>query len=146
MSEVIKSVSGEATVTATTGTTRAAYISREESLRLKGYELMLHIVKSGRPIFVIPLKNFGQPDAGYGLFIWSKDGEEMNIQKFHIGMDEGSWLLELWDKWVGMLPDLISEHRDTVGYTLANSAEEAWEKLYREMEEQIMKQHRRIRK
>jgi hypothetical protein len=48
-------------------------------------------------------------------------------------MDEGSWLLELWDKWVGMLPDLISEHRDTVGYTLANSAEEAWEKLYREM-------------
>lgn len=127
------SVSDEATVTATTGTTTAAYISREESLRLKGYELMLHIVKSGCPIFVIPLENFGQPDAGYGLFIWSKDGEEMNIQQFHIGMDEGSWLLELWDKWVGMLPDLISEHRDTVGYTLANSAEEAWEKLYREM-------------
>lgn len=43
------SVSDEATVTATTGTTTATYISIEESLRLKGYELMLHIVKSGCP-------------------------------------------------------------------------------------------------
>lgn len=123
------SVSDEATVTATTGTTTATYISREESLRLKGYELMLHIVKSGSPVFVIPLKNFGQPDAGYGVFIWSKDGEEMNIQKFQIGMDDGGWrLLELWDDWVEMLPDLISEHKDTIGYILADSAEEAWEK------------------
>jgi hypothetical protein len=128
------SVSGEATVTATTDTTADSFVHIKEFMRLKGRKLMLHIVKSGSPVFVIPLKNFGQPDAGYGVFIWSKDGEEMNIQKFQIGMDDGGWrLLELWDDWVEMLPDLISEHKDTIGYILADSAEEAWEKLYREM-------------
>ena len=134
MKEILNnSVSGEATVTATADTTTDSFVPKEEFLRLKGYEFMLEFVKSGSPVFAIPLKNFGQPDAGYGVFIWSKDGEEMNVQKFQIGMDDGGWLLEVWDEWLEMLPDLISEHKDTVGYILAESAEEAWEKLYREM-------------
>lgn len=129
------SVSGEAIVAASTDTTTDSFVPTEEMWRLKGRELMLHIVTSGSPVFAIPLKKIGQPDAGYGVFIWSKDGEEMNIQKFQIGMDDG-WLLELWDEWLEMLPDLISEHKDTVGYILADSAEEAWEKLYREMRDE----------
>ena len=134
MKEILNnSVSGKAEVTATTDTKTDSFVPIEEFQRLKGRKLMLHIVKSGSPVFAIPLKNFGQPDAGYGVFIWSKDGEEMNVQKFQIGMDDGGWLLEMLDEWLEMLPDLISEHKDTVGYILADSAEEAWEKLYREM-------------
>lgn len=113
--------------------TTATYVPFEEFKRLKGYEVMLHIVKSGLPVFVLPLENFGKPDAGLGVFIWSKDGEEMNIHKFQIGIDDGGLLLELWDKWVEMLPNLISEHRDTVGYILADSAKEAWIKLQKEV-------------
>ena len=136
MKEILNnSVSGEATVTATADTTTDSFVPKEEFLRLKGYEFMLEFVKSGLPVRVIPLDDLGSPNEGLVVFIWSKDGEEMNVQKFQIGMDDGGWLLELWDEWVEMLPDLISEHKDTVGYILADSAEEAWEKLYREMRE-----------
>ena len=134
MKEILNnSVSGKAEVTATTDTKTDSFVPIEEFQRLKGYEFMLEFVKSGLPVRVIPLDDLGSPNEGLVVFIWSKDGEEMNVQKFQIGMDDGGWLLELWDEWVEMLPDLISEHKDTVGYILADSAEEAWEKLYREM-------------
>ena len=124
-----KSVCNEEAVTATTDTTTDSFVSIDEYMRMEGYELMLDFVKSGSPVRVIPLKNLGSPNEGLGVLIWSKDGEEMNIKKFLIGMNDDNWLSELWDKWLEMLPDMISEYRNSIGYILADSAEEAWVKL-----------------
>ena len=123
------SVCSEEVVVATTDTTTDSFVSIDEYMRREGYELMLDFVKSGSPVRVIPLKNLGSPNEGLGVLIWSKDGEEMNIKKFLIGMNDDNWLSELWNKWLEMLPDMISEHRDNIGYILADSAEEAWVKL-----------------
>ncbi|MBR5897963.1 MAG: hypothetical protein IKZ14_00665 [Muribaculaceae bacterium] len=123
------SVCSEEVVVATTDTTTDSFVSIDEYMRMEGYELMLDFVKSGSPVRVIPLKNLGSPNEGLGVLIWSKDGEEMNIKKFLIGMNDDNWLSELWNKWLEMLPDMISEHRDNIGYILADSAEEAWVKL-----------------
>lgn len=114
---------------AATSTTTDSFVPFDEYMRLKSYELMLDFVKSGSPVWFCPLKNLGSPNAGLGVFIWSKDGEEMNIKKFLIGMNDDNWLSELLDKFLEILPDMISEYRDTVDYILADSAEEAWVKL-----------------
>ena len=74
-------------------------------------ETMLNnIVESGYPMSVIDTAISDDKVGYFGVALWSRDGKQLEISTFYLGVDGQSDFAKAWDESVCRLPQMFNKH------------------------------------
>jgi hypothetical protein len=87
--------------------------------------IALNFLKSKTSYLVGDIKEDGKIKFQFGVAVWSKDGETMNVITFYLGLKNRVVFCDKWDDFVSKrLMTMLNKREDTY-YLPANSEEEA---------------------
>lgn len=87
--------------------------------------LALNFLKSKTSYLVGDIKEDGKTKFQFGVAVWSKDGETMNVVTFYFGLKNRLVFCDKWDDFVSKRLMTMLNKREDIYYLTANSEEEA---------------------
>ena len=94
-------------------------------------ETMLNnIVESGYPMSVIDTAVSGDKVGYFGVALWSRDGKQLEISTFYLGVDGQSDFAKAWDKAVYRLPHMFKDRWGYIPCVKATSTEDVENQWY----------------